>query len=136
MLKQALKQRREQCWHSVRSIYDRRQDKDQMHEVLAGIPRASAETPKWVPDELSALQSADHVRLHFRRQKHPPGAHERERSASSARRQSGKRTTSGKLTQQLEPDLAVDREVAPSRSSAEVPGLASCGAPTMLSCFR
>jgi len=70
---------------SLGALHDRRQSKDQMHEMLAGIPRASAENPQRVPDELPALQSADYVRCQFGRQEYPPGSHERQRAAHGAR---------------------------------------------------
>jgi len=50
---------------SLGAFHDRRKSKNQMHEMLAGIPRAGAENPQRVPDELPALQSTDYVRYHF-----------------------------------------------------------------------
>jgi hypothetical protein len=46
---------------SLGTFHDRRKSKNQMHEMLAGIPRAGAENPQWVSDELPALQSANYV---------------------------------------------------------------------------
>ena len=36
---------------SLGAFHDRRKSKNQMHEMLAGIPRAGAENPQWVPDD-------------------------------------------------------------------------------------
>jgi hypothetical protein len=52
---------------SLGAFHDRRKSKNQMHEMLAGIPRAGAENPQRVPDELPALQSANYVRYQFGR---------------------------------------------------------------------
>jgi hypothetical protein len=52
---------------SLGAFHDRRKSKNQMHEMLAGIPRTGAENPQRVPDELPALQSANYVRYQFGR---------------------------------------------------------------------
>jgi len=52
---------------SLGAFHDRRKSQNQMHEMLAGIPRAGAENPQRVPDELPALQSAHYVRYQFGR---------------------------------------------------------------------
>ena len=67
-----------------RAFHDRRKSKNQMHAMLAGIPRAGAENPQRVPDELPALQSTDYVRYHFGRYEYPRGSNERQRGAHGA----------------------------------------------------